>query len=235
MIAAQNSWVLNFDNMSHLTPALSDALCRLSTGGGFTTREYYTTGEEAVFYAKRPMVLNGISDIATRGDLLDRSIIVSLQNIPEDKRRPEKELDAEFEEAMPKFLGALLTVMSGAMRDIGTTNLKRLPRMADFALWIAAAEKHLGWQDGAFAAVYDVNRADVHKLALESSVISKPILQFIGFERSWEGTAGELLEELINRSKKEELFYRTKEKHYLLDLFLRLLFINQFYYRYGFR
>jgi hypothetical protein len=42
MIAAANAWVLGFDNLSHLQPWLSDAFCRLATGGGFGTRALYT-------------------------------------------------------------------------------------------------------------------------------------------------------------------------------------------------
>ena len=38
MIAANNGWVVALDNISYLPPWLSDALCRLSTGGGFATR-----------------------------------------------------------------------------------------------------------------------------------------------------------------------------------------------------
>jgi hypothetical protein len=38
-IAAENGWMLVFDNLSRLTPASSDALCRLSTGGAFSTRK----------------------------------------------------------------------------------------------------------------------------------------------------------------------------------------------------
>jgi hypothetical protein len=37
-IAARNGYLLVFDNVSHLSPSLSDALCRLATGGGFATR-----------------------------------------------------------------------------------------------------------------------------------------------------------------------------------------------------
>ena len=41
MIAARNSWCTAFDNVSYLTPWLSDALCRLATGSGFATRMLY--------------------------------------------------------------------------------------------------------------------------------------------------------------------------------------------------
>jgi hypothetical protein len=37
-IAASNGHVLAFDNLSGLPPWLSDALCRLTSGGAFSTR-----------------------------------------------------------------------------------------------------------------------------------------------------------------------------------------------------
>src|SRR5262249_38959765 len=49
MIAANNSWLLAYDNLSHVSPWLSDAMCRLSTGGGFATRELYTDQDEIIF------------------------------------------------------------------------------------------------------------------------------------------------------------------------------------------
>ncbi len=39
-IAANNSWVITLDNLSHLPDWLSDALCRVATGGGLATRLY---------------------------------------------------------------------------------------------------------------------------------------------------------------------------------------------------
>src|SRR5207253_9109386 len=69
IISATNGWLVALDNLSHLPPWLSDALCRLSTGGGFATRELYTDSEEVIFDAQRPVILTGIEEVATRSDL----------------------------------------------------------------------------------------------------------------------------------------------------------------------
>src|SRR5215471_3587283 len=42
MIAANNGHLLAFDNLSGLSPWLSDALCRLASGGSFAVRRLYT-------------------------------------------------------------------------------------------------------------------------------------------------------------------------------------------------
>ena len=73
-IAANNGHVIVFDNVSGLPDWLSDSLCRLATGGGFATRQLYTDGDEVLFDAMRPIILNGIEDFVSRPDLADRTI-----------------------------------------------------------------------------------------------------------------------------------------------------------------
>jgi hypothetical protein len=68
-IAANNGQVIVFDNVSRLPDWLSDSLCRLATGGGFATRQLYTDGDEVLFDAMRPIILNGIEDFVFRPDL----------------------------------------------------------------------------------------------------------------------------------------------------------------------
>ncbi len=65
LIAAYNSHVIALDNLSGLSPWLSDALCRLATGGGFSTRQLYTDTEEVLIQVQRPILLNGIDDICS--------------------------------------------------------------------------------------------------------------------------------------------------------------------------
>jgi putative DNA primase/helicase len=53
IVSAINSWVLAFDNLSTILGWLSDALCRLATGGGFATRMLHTDHEEMIFEGAR--------------------------------------------------------------------------------------------------------------------------------------------------------------------------------------
>jgi hypothetical protein len=107
-IAANNGHILAFDNVSRLSPWISDTLCRLAFGGGFAVRQLYTDQDEVLFDASRPVILNGIEDIVTRPDLADRAIFLTLEPIPENRRRPEKELWAALDMARPQLLGVLL-------------------------------------------------------------------------------------------------------------------------------
>lgn len=195
-IAAHNGWVVALDNISHLPTWLSDALCRLSTGGGFATRALFENDEEMIFDAQRPVILTGIEVVATRSDLLDRCILIDLPVIPEGHRRPESELLRDFDQARPRLLGALLDGAVGALRNIESTKLSRLPRMADFALWAVAGEQGLGLEPGAFLDAYFGNRESANETALESSPVGKAVLDLVAECAEWTGTASDLLASL---------------------------------------
>jgi hypothetical protein len=213
-IAAGNAWVLAFDNLSGIPDRLSDALCRLATGGGFATRQLYTDDEEIIFSAKRPIILNGIDDIATRGDLQERSLLVSLPAIPEEERREENVFWTEFEAVRPRIFGALLSAVSAALCGAGDVRLERKPRMADFAVRATAMESYFGWQAGSFVEVYAGNRQQASEALLANDPVAEAIEKLLSemgrmrLEEEWSGTATELLTRLsdfanddIKRSK----------------------------------
>jgi hypothetical protein len=179
MIAAQNSFVLAYDNLSTIPPSISDALCSIATGGGYGARQLYSDDEEKLFDAARPILLNGIEDVATRPDLLDRAVLLSLPPITEQRRREEKELDAEFEAARPGILGALLDAMSTGLRRQDAVRLKRKPRMIDVVRWVTAAEVSFGWKEGTFLDAFMANRGDAHAIAMEASAIGQTVIAFM--------------------------------------------------------
>jgi len=196
MITARNSWVFTLDNASRLPGWLSDTLCRLATGGGFSTRELYTDSDEILFDATRPAILNGISELPSRGDLLDRSIIIECPTIPPERRRSAENLRQEFEKAQPLIVGALLDVLVNALRELPQVHAPSLPRMADFALFGLAVERALGWPGGSFLRSYEGNITGSYRLAIESSPVGEAIVSFAERETPWEGSPTALLEKL---------------------------------------
>jgi hypothetical protein len=192
MIAANNGYLLAFDNLSGLPVWLSDSLCRLATGGSFAVRQLYTDDEEVLFQAARPILLNGIEDIVSRADLGDRAIFLTLAPIGEAQRRAESELWRQFESARPHILGALLDAVAHGLRALAHVRLDRLPRMADFALWATACETAF-WPAGTFARAYAANR----RAAIESIIEADPVaacVRAIMLDRTmWTGSAADLL------------------------------------------
>ena len=195
MIAAQNSWVLSFDNLSFIPAWFSDALCRLATGGGFATRQLHTDSQETLFDAERPVILTGIGELATRSDLLDRCINIELPRIAVSQRRSEDEFWRELNAALPRILGAFLSAVSRAVKNLPSTHVSNSPRMADFAIWVSAAEPALGWEPGTFLSAYDENRAAANQIALEASPIAAPLFKLLA-KGPWQGTATALLNTL---------------------------------------
>jgi hypothetical protein len=191
-IAATNGHVIAIDNVSSLPPWLSDALCRLSTGGGFATRQLYTDTDEVLLDAMRPIALTGIEDVVTRGDLADRAVPVRLDPVLEERRRPEREIWVEFEAARPRILGALLDAIAHGIRELPTTRPDRLPRMADFALWVTACEAVL-WQPGTFLRAYDSNRDEMNETVIEGDVVATAVRTLMMDRSTWIGTAQGLL------------------------------------------
>ena len=202
IIAANNSWVLAFDNLSHLPVWFSDALCRLATGGGFSTRELYTDSEEVLFDAVRPVILNGIEELATRGDLLDRTLILYLPQISNEKRKREADFWKDFEDARPQLLGAVLDAVSTGLRNLPTISLKETPRMADFAAWAAAAEPAFGVKGVSFAQAYKGNRESANDLVLDASQVAQAVKNLV-VDGSFRGSATELLAALNHKVSDE--------------------------------
>jgi hypothetical protein len=204
-IAAANNWVIALDNLSGMPIWLSDALCCLATGAGYAFRALYTDGDEVVFDVRRPVLLNGIEDVATRGDLLDRSMRITLQDITEDERKTERALDAAFNAAHPRILGALLDAVSAALRNHPHVHLAELPRMADFAEWIVAAEPALSWEPGTFLNVYAKSRAAAASVEMEASPVGPAILRFMETRTEWRGMMADLHQLLTNNANLHDL------------------------------
>lgn len=196
VVAASHSHVVAYDNLSGVMPWLSDALCRLATGGGLTKRALYTDDDEIVIEVLRPVIVNGIDEIANRADLAERCIVLELQPIAKDKRRSERAFREAYETAAPGIFGALLEGVVSALRNIDTVQESGLPRMADFAAWVSAAEEGLGFERGSVLAAYARNRKRAVDLALQSSPVAVALLELLDKPTSagrWEGQPEQLL------------------------------------------
>ena len=193
MIAAQNGWALVFDNVSRIREWTSDALCRMSTGGGFSTRELYTDADEVILDATRPIMLTGITELGDREDLLDRTIQVVLPTIPEQRRKTERDLWTAIDVARPRLLGAMLDAVSASVHNADSVRLEVLPRMADFAVRAVAAEPAMPWSAGTFLRAYADVRSAGHELAIEASSVGQVLLAWMEGRSEWGGTSTALL------------------------------------------
>ncbi len=142
--AAAGSWVVALDNVSGITPWLSDSICRAVTGDGDVRRKLYTDGDLAVFAFRRVILLNGIDLGALRGDLSERLLAINLERIPNKSRLEDAELANAWEDEHPRVLGALLTLASEVLAVRPDVHLDESPRMADFARILASVDQVKG-------------------------------------------------------------------------------------------
>ena len=195
LIAARNSWVIALDNLSSLPGWLSDAMCRLSTGGGMGKRQLYSDSTEIIFRVQRPQILNGIEELASRGDLLSRSLLLELAPILAGKRRTEREFWQAFEHSHPAIFGAALNAVSAALRTQDRAVVRDASRLSDFCQWINAASPALGWKPERFEQAYRDNREAANRVTLEASPLVAHIRDLIK-KGPYSGTATALIEKL---------------------------------------
>jgi hypothetical protein len=194
-VAATNGHLISMDNLSEITAQLSDAMCRVSTGGSFRTRKLYTDNDELLLSFESPIILNGIEELATRPDLLDRAILVHTTRL-ENKFGDRERFWQEFEEAKRGIFAGLLDVLCSGMGNVETIDVPALPRMADFARFGVAIEQVLGFAPGEFLTAYTENITRAGDVGLEASPIFATLRDLVRRNGFFSGTAGQLLEEL---------------------------------------
>ncbi len=175
-VQAQNNYVLSFDNQRTLHKRHSDWLCRMVTGGGYSTRRLYTNNEEEVFSVTRPIIVNGITQIADQPDLIDRSIFINIPVIDKNTRKPEKELLNSMNSLNPMILGKICSALSAILRN-KKKEYDHLPRMADFAKFVSRAEEELGWEEGSFVGAINANRREAHEEMYEYDPLLSLVLE----------------------------------------------------------
>lgn len=198
MISAQRSYVLSYDNLSRIPAELSDAFCRLATGGGLATRQLYSDSEEMVFEACRPILLTAIADVVTRPDLADRVIALILPTREGTDRLPDDAVEQRFQAAWPRILGVLLTAASAGLRRLPAMKpIEDLPRMAGFATWVTACETSLGWAEGTFLKAYRENIRAAADVVADADPVAAAVIEWIkglpASQPAWEGTTTEAL------------------------------------------
>ena len=195
-IAGSRTYLLSYDNVSKLKNSLSDAFCRMINDDTFRTRKLYTNVDEIIIKLRRSAIFSGIPNFVKQNDFMDRAIFIELPPIHPARRRTEKDLSIEWQKVRSRILGALYDLVAVALRNHATVQPQNLPRIADSARWITAAESEGLWETGSFLEAYQDNRQGMVDLALESDPAAVGISALMKFHPKWSGTTTELLQEL---------------------------------------
>jgi energy-coupling factor transporter ATP-binding protein EcfA2 len=192
-VTAARSHVMAYDNLRTIADWLSDGFARIATGTAYVKRKLYTDQDETLVVAKKPIALNGITEIVGAADLGDRSIFVTATPIEKKDRKTEEEIWTLFERVHPAILGALLDAVVQGLGRLAEVRLDELPRMADFARWGTACEGAYAPRRGAFMTAYAGNRAAAVNSMIEGDAVAGAVLRV---RRPWAGPLHELLSDL---------------------------------------
>lgn len=197
-IAAKNAHLITFDNLSGISNVSSDTICKLATGCGISTRKLYTNHEEVFIELARPIIINGIDDLASRGDLADRALVLHLPKVPESKRLANSVFWERFESQLPGILGCIYSSISHGLKRRGEIHLDSLPRMADFALTACACLEYFGYSHDSTLQTLLANRTEIAVDAVESNSVGRAVRHLALARLTWVGTSTDLFLELSN-------------------------------------
>lgn len=209
-LSLSNNYMPSFDNLDGLSAEKSDLLCIASTGGGFSKRTLFTDDDETLLDLRRCVGLTGINVVVTRADLIDRSIIIELDRIPEDERKEERDVWEAFEKDRACIVGGALQTLARAMAIYPNVKLDKLPRMADFTRWGYAIAEVLGYGGNRFLQAYRNNRNQSNEEAISSHPVAATVVALMRNNQTWSGSVSSLLSELEREAEQEKINTKVK-------------------------
>jgi len=186
--------LFSFDNLSGISPSFSDSICKFATGDNQSVRKLYTTNDELTISIKKPCLMNGIDEIAKRGDLVSRSVKLNLNKI--HHRKTERQVWDDFIKDTPSILGALMDGLVSVIRHLHTISIDDVSRMADFCQIATAASNAYEWDEKLFMDRYKANIKNTYIDSMESSQFGNAIMNMFEKKIYFKGTPMKLLKEL---------------------------------------
>jgi hypothetical protein len=204
---AKNNFLLVFDNLSNISPDMSDALCQLSTGGSLSKRKLYTDGDAVDYPLKNPIVLNSIFNILHRRDLRRRCVVIELKRPNQNKSQ--KELDQIFREYAPHCYAYLVQCVQEALKNKVID--APLLDLADFCEWVAKAHPVFFLDGKTFVETLNTNREQTAIEILETNIVASFIADKVK-EGIWITTPGKLSQQIREQYPHEKDIPLTPEK-----------------------
>lgn len=198
LVRATHRAVPLWDNLTSVSGTVSDELCCLVTGTARETRALYSDNDLNAVPVARPVGLTAVGVPAgLRPDALDRLITVEMAPIAH--RVADDELQAGFEEAHPRLLGALCDVLSAALYKLDDLPSGGAFRMAAYARHLTAVDLAVleglveGCPSGLLEAYAELNEQTKRRTVAEDSFGSALLTLLESRGGQWAGKASDLL------------------------------------------
>lgn len=177
-IAAGTNHLVSYENISHLSSQMQDALCVVATGGGHAKRKLFSDADEEVIHSFNPVMINGISASITAQDLIDRAIGIELPVIT--TRMDVTAIKEEFAYSHAIMLGGLLDIFSKALQLLPNIRLpdNHNPRLFEFAKLGVAISKVTGNTDDEFLQQFSLARQESITRTIDASPVASAIMDW---------------------------------------------------------
>jgi hypothetical protein len=211
VLQLSQNYVIAFDNIKYLPKWLPDEACRAATGIGQTNRKLFTNDEVKVFEYKHCLMFNGINLVFSEPDVIDRSIVIELTEIDEEDRKTEEEILNQSKALKPRILASIFDILAKAITIKSSIKIKKLPRMADFAIWGEAIAQAMGYKENEFLNAYYNNIGFQNSEIVDSNPLGLAIKKFVEINSVndkitlFEGTPKELLDRLNTIAAQEDI------------------------------
>lgn len=193
-VIIHNDYFTAFDNISYLSREMSDLFCMTVTGGVYKKRKLYSDADVSKLKIHRPIAINGIDLDLSYPDLMDRSIVLEMKRIPDEKRLTEESVWNKFYSLLPKIQGCIFKILSKALYEADETEVCRPQRLADFAKYGYCIAESIEQGTGEiFFEQYDENILLARKMGISSNPLLIALQDFMDNVDVWEGSATELL------------------------------------------
>lgn len=206
-LVLRENYLANFDNVSYISQEISNALCKAVTGTVEARRKLYTDGDLYSFAVKNSIIINGISFITLRDDLVDRSIALELVKPDENIKMADSKFWSDFDADLPFILGWIFDTISKALSLYSTSIPKTRFRLEDYAQWGHAIAEAQGGYGQKYLNALDKNVILKNKQLIAMDALASAVIVYLRRLPSnhWEGRPLELMHELENVAKSEKL------------------------------
>ena len=132
-----------YDNITGISLAMSDAICRVATGAGFSTRKLYSDSDLAQSKYRRPQIMTSVDQITMRPDLQTRTVFIDPPKLRKNGGHYQlgSVMKQQWFDALPSIRASFLTLAAEVLKrkneklleakEEGKT-LKFTTRLSDF-------------------------------------------------------------------------------------------------------
>lgn len=190
-----NNYIVVFDNVQSIPHRFVSLLAMAVTNGAHTKRKLFKNTEEVLLNVRSLIILTGIDIACRENDILDRSILITLDRLSPESIMSEASLYECFAKDKPDILGCCFKLLAKALIDDEPVTVPKTRVVDAFELMIRVG-RGLGYEDEFISDLLWENQSKINGVAILDDVVGECILEYMETQEEFQGSVTELLNEL---------------------------------------